>query len=180
MRIISGKVRGLKLKTPAGEDTRPTLDRVKEAVFSMILPFIIDSKVLDLFAGSGALGIESLSRGALSAVFVDSSADAIDCINSNVNSARFGSVSLVKKVDSISFLKENKECFDIIFLDPPYQKNMYTKSLEGILTNNALSNEGIVVVEYDNSLVELTIPDEFIILKEKKYGKVGIVILKRG
>ncbi len=180
MRVISGKVRGLKLITPAGEDTRPTLDRVKEAVFSMILPFIIDAKVLDLFAGSGALGIEALSRGAMSAVFVDNSSEAINCIHSNVNSAKFNNISVIQKGDSISFLKENTESFDIIFLDPPYQKNMYTKAFESIVENNAISNEGIVVVEYDNSIVEIPIPSGFVVLKEKKYGRVGIIVMKRG
>lgn len=180
MRVISGKVRGLKLIAPPGEDTRPTLDRVKEAVFSMILPFIIDAKVLDLFSGSGALGIESLSRGAQCAVFVDNSIDAINCIHSNVNSAKFGDTSVIIQKDSIAFLKDNKDSFDIIFLDPPYLRNMYTETLENILKNNALSQEGIIVLEYDYEAVSFTIPNGFSIVKEKKYGRVGVMVLKRG
>ncbi len=180
MRVISGKVRGLKLIAPPGEDTRPTLDRVKEAVFSMILPFIMDAKVLDLFSGSGALGIESLSRGALRAVFVDNSIDAINCIRTNVNSAKFSEVSLILQKDSIVFLKDNKESFDIIFLDPPYLRNMYTETLENILKNNALSQDGIIVLEYDHEVVNFTIPDGFSVVKEKKYGRVGVMVLKRG
>ena len=180
MRVISGKVRGLKLITPPGEDTRPTLDRVKEAVFSMILPFITDAKVLDLFSGSGALGIESLSRGAQRAVFVDNSIDAINCVRSNVNSAKFTDTSVIVQKNAIGFLKDNKESFDIIFLDPPYLKNMYTETLENILENNALSPDGIIVLEYDYEAVNFKIPNDFSIIKEKKYGRVGVMVLKRG
>lgn len=180
MRVISGKVRGLKLISPPGEDTRPTLDRVKEAVFSMISPFLIDAKVLDLFSGSGALGIESLSRGALNAVFVDNSNIAIKCIRSNIEAAKFDNVSTILQKDSAAFLKENKNSYDIIFLDPPYLKNMYTKTLEEILKNNALSVDGIIVLEYDHTAVNLLIPDGFTVIKEKKYGRVGVMVLKRG
>ncbi len=180
MRVIAGKVRGLRLTAPRGEDTRPTLDRVKEAVFSMILPYIMDAKVLDLFSGSGALGIESLSRGALSAVFVDNHVDAIECIRTNVNSAKFSDMSVIVQKDSIGFLKDNNESFDIIFLDPPYLKNMYTQALENILQSNALSQDGIIVLEYDHTVVKLSIPDGLSIEKDKKYGRVGVMVLKRG
>lgn len=180
MRVISGKVRGLKLISPPGEDTRPTLDRVKEAVFSMISPFLMDAKVLDLFSGSGALGIESLSRGALNAVFVDNSNISIKCIRSNIEAAKFDNVSTILQKDSAAFLNENKNSYDIIFLDPPYLKNMYTKTLEEILKNNALSQDGIIVLEYDHTSVSVLIPDGFTVIKEKKYGRVGVMVLKRG
>ena len=180
MRVISGKVRGLKLISPPGEDTRPTLDRVKEAVFSMILPFIMDAKVLDLFSGSGALGIESISRGALNAVFVDNSNSAIKCIHSNVKSANFNDVSTIIQKDFAAFLKENKNAYDIIFLDPPYLKNMYAQTLEKILENNTLSQNGIIVLEYDHTAVSISVPDGLSIIKEKKYGRVGVMVLKRG
>ena len=109
MRVISGKVRGLKLNSPQGIETRPTLDRVKEALFSMLLPYVPGAKVLDLFAGSGALGIESLSRGAEKAYMIDSDKNAIDCINSNVSAAKFTEFSVVIKDTAESFLKKTNK-----------------------------------------------------------------------
>ena len=99
MRVISGKVRGLKLDTPKNDDVRPTTDRVKESLFNIINPYIIDSNVLDLFAGTGSLGIECLSRGALSATFVDVSKDSINIVKSNVKKSRFENESTILNID---------------------------------------------------------------------------------
>lgn len=180
MRVISGNVRGLKLSSPTGIDTRPTLDRVKEAVFSMLLPHINDAVVLDLFAGSGALGIEALSRGAKKAVFVDNSNDAILCVQSNVSSAKMADTSEIRKSDAKTYLSTCSERFDIIFLDPPYAKGLYQSVLEIICARNLLSDDGIIVAEWD---FEKGFTDElydFEIYKMKKYGRVGITVLKRG
>ena len=180
MRVISGNARGLKLVSPAGVDTRPTLDRVKEAVFSMIFPYINDATVLDLFAGSGALGIEALSRGALSAVFVDCSDDALRCIKKNVESARMADTSYIVKKDALSYLNSCDTKFDIIFLDPPYTKGLYVPVLKSVCENNILAEDGIIVAEWD---AETGFTDKlfgFECVKSKQYGRVGITVLKRG
>lgn len=179
VRIISGKVRGLSLISPAGEDTRPTLDRVKEAIFNIIMPYILDSEVLDLFAGSGGLGIEAISRGAKNAVFVDKNSESINCINKNINTARFCEFSQVKKADSIQYLNQCNTSFDIIFIDPPYKENLYEQVLKLILNKNILKNDGIIVLEYDYCLKKPDIPDGLEIVKERKYGRVGVLVLSQ-
>lgn len=178
MRVISGKVRGLKLDCPQGIETRPTLDRVKEAVFSMLLPYIVDSSVLDLYAGSGALGIEALSRGADSAVFIDDNEAACNCIESNLSKSKFDVQSKVIKTSAENFLKSTDKKFDIIFLDPPYSKNMYSKALKLIRDYNVLSANGIILVEWDYEIGFTKDLSDFVVVKEKKYGRVGVSVLK--
>ena len=117
LRVISGKVRGLKLDTPKNEDVRPTTDRVKESLFNIINPYIIDSNVLDLFAGTGSLGIECLSRGASSAIFVDVSKESINIVKSNIKKARVENESTILNLDfknAIDRLKIQNKKFDII------------------------------------------------------------------
>ncbi len=179
MRVVSGKIRGLKLYAPDGEDTRPTLDRVKEAVFSMLTPYINDSIVLDAFAGSGALGIEALSRGASFCVFADSDTKAINCIYKNLQNGKISDYSFVYFGDVLKYIRNCDKKFDIVFLDPPYASNMYKKILEEISVNNILSDDGLIVTEWDFSS-KPDFGDFFEILKEKKYGRVGVSVLKRG
>ena len=180
MRVISGKVRGLRLDSPDGVTTRPTLDRVKEAVFSMLMPYLCDATVLDLFAGSGALGIEALSRGAKSAVFIDSSSKAIACIEENIKRANFDSVSAVKKYEFDLFLESCDAKFDIIFLDPPYEKGFYDKALRIISERSLLSDNGLIVAEWDYEIGFTNKFYDLALIKEKKYGRVGISVLGRG
>ena len=180
MRVISGKVRGLKLDCPQGIETRPTLDRVKEAVFSMLLPYIADSSVLDLYAGSGALGIEALSRGADSAVFIDNSETACNCIKSNLSKSKLDAQSTVLKTSAEQFLKSNDRKFDIIFLDPPYSKNMYSNALKLISEYRVLSDNGIILAEWDYEIGFTKDLSDFAVVKEKKYGRVGVSVLKWG
>ena len=152
MRVISGKVRGLKLDTPKNDDVRPTTDRVKESLFNIINPYVIDSNVLDLFAGTGSLGIECLSRGALSATFVDVSKDSINIVKSNVKKARVENESTILNLDfktAIDRLNVQNKKFDIIFMDPPYYKNMFIDALSNIDNSDLLSEDGIIVVEHD-------------------------------
>ena len=180
MRVISGKVRGLKLSSPHGNDTRPTLDRVKEAVFSMILPYIGNASVLDLFAGSGGLGIEALSRGAEKAFFIDNNEKAIVCIKENIRASKFEDVSTVLKIDAEKFLKSTNEKFDLIFLDPPYFGDKYKSVIKELSDSHILADEGLIVVEWD---IENGFTDElegFCIEKEKKYGRVGVTVLRWG
>ena len=179
MRVISGSARGLKLISPDGIKTRPTLDRVKEALFSMLYPYLNGSLILDLFAGSGALGIEALSRGADKSYFIDNSGDAISCINSNINAAKFNENSVVVKTDAIEFLKNCKQKFDIIFLDPPYAEDLYEIAIKLISENEILKRDGLIVIEQDLELEPIKNFDQaFDIFKEKKYGRVGITVLK--
>ncbi len=177
MRVISGSARGLKLSSLDGSDTRPTLDRVKEALFSMLTPYLGFSKVLDLFAGSGALGIEALSRGAESAVFVDSLPSAMEIVRENVKKARFDDVSVFCQKDAITYLENARDRFDIIFLDPPYEGSLYTPSLDLILKNNLLNTDGVITMEWDSSCNSPSIPSGFTVIKERRYGRVMLSLL---
>lgn len=178
MRVISGTARGLRLKSPDGVDTRPTLDRVKEAVFSMLCTEILNADVLDLFSGTGALGIEALSRGAKSAVMVDSSQKATNCIKENLSAARLSENAHVVKSDFVTYAENCKKDFDLIFLDPPYSKNFYEKALMLIAKHKLLRENGLIVAEWDG---EVGFTEEFFafrVLKEKRYGRVCITVLK--
>ena len=147
MRVITGKARGVVLKTPDGMLTRPTADRVKEALFSIIQFDIPTAKVLDLFGGTGQLGIEALSRGAASAVFVDSQDKACSLIRENLKRTRLDSCARVVRADYMQFLKSTKESFDIIFLDPPYAEVFLENSLKMITEIDILQSGGIIVAE---------------------------------
>ena len=130
MRVIAGAAKGISLKTPSGMTTRPTADRVKEALFSIIQFDIPAAKVLDLFGGTGQLGIEALSRGAKSAVFVDEQESACKLIRENLKRAKLESQGRVVRSDYMFFLKSCKETYDIILLDPPYAENFLENSLK--------------------------------------------------
>ena len=142
MRIIAGKNRGTKLYTLDGDDiTRPTLDRVKESLFNIIMPYIENSNILDLFAGSGALGLESLSRGAGKVTFCDNSSKAINVIKNNINKTKLEKKTQVLHKDfskAIIDLKNQKNKFDIIFLDPPYKTDYIIKAIEMIIEEDLL------------------------------------------
>ena len=179
MRVISGTRRGLKLESLDGLDTRPTLDRVKESIFSMIFDAPYGAKVLDLFAGSGGMGIEALSRGGESAVFVDKSAQACSVIRSNIKKAGFEGISAVVNSDSSDYISRataSGECFDIIFLDPPYSLGLLNGTLAQIRESGILAEGGIVVVEFDNG-TDVDI-QSYKLLKNKRYGRVCIYILE--
>lgn len=130
MRVITGTARGRVLRTLEGEDVRPTTDRVKEAVFSIIQFEIEGRRVLDLFAGSGQLGIEALSRGAASATFVDMSKDSLSAVKYNLEHTKLGDNAKVVQTDALSFLKLTKDRFDIVFLDPPYASSLVVDSMK--------------------------------------------------
>ena len=147
MRVITGKARGVSLKTPNGMTTRPTADRVKEALFSIIQFDIPASRVLDLFGGTGQLGIEALSRGAKQAVFVDENDDACKLIRENLKRTHLENDARVVRSDYQVFLKNCKERFDIIFLDPPYAEVFLENSLKMITEIDILQSGGIIVAE---------------------------------
>ena len=147
MRVITGKARGVVLKTPDGMQTRPTADRVKEALFSIIQFDVPSARVLDLFGGTGQLGIEALSRDAASAVFVDAGEDACKLIRENLRRTRLESSAKVIRSDYLQFLKTTKESFNIIFLDPPYAEVFLENALKMITEIDILQSGGIIVTE---------------------------------
>ena len=174
MRIISGKARGTKLFSPEGNDTRPTLDRVREAIFSMINFSIPSACVLDLFAGSGAMGLEALSRGAAEAVFVDCDDKAISVVRKNIEKTH-SDCCTVRHTDFKQFLSTCSDRFDIIFLDPPYGAGFYEEALSIIKSRNLLSDDGILIAECSTDIK----PDfsGFEVYRERKYGKVAVYVL---
>ena len=153
MRIISGRARGTKLYTLDGyETTRPTLDRVKEALFSKINMELPESIVLDLFSGSGALGLESLSRGANKAYLIDDSSKAIKIIKQNVQKTRFENNAIVLQSDYLKALQQFKNDnikFDFIFIDPPYKTDLAVNSTKFIIENELLKKSGMIIIETD-------------------------------
>lgn len=173
MRIISGKYRGKKLQGFDIDGTRPTMDRVKESLFAMIQTEIIDSKCLDLFAGSGALGLEALSMGAKTCDFVDHNLVAIKTIKKNTESIE-ESFNIIN-CDYKKYLKETKEKYDIIFLDPPYQNNLLNKALKYIEEKELLNEGGIIVCEYEHEdpITNLNLK------KERNYGSKKIKIFEK-
>ena len=147
MRVITGKARGVQLKTPDGMTTRPTTDRVKEALFSIIQFEIPGATVLDLFGGTGQLGIEALSRGAKSAVFVDAGEPACRLIRENLKRTRLEGEARVIRSDYMDYLNRCKEQFQIIFLDPPYAEVFLENALKRITEIDILQSGGIIVAE---------------------------------
>ena len=147
MRVITGKARGVTLKTPEGMATRPTTDRVKEALFSIIQFDIPCARVLDLFGGTGQLGIEALSRGAKSAVFVDAGEPACRLIKENLKRTKLEMDAKVVRADYLEYLKRCRETFDIVFLDPPYAEVFLENALKKLTEIDILESGGIIVAE---------------------------------
>ena len=175
MRIIAGKYRGKKLKEFSLSSTKPTLDRVKESLFSSIQFDIIDATVLDLFSGTGALGIESLSRGAKSVDFVDINNEAIKIIKQNLQGIE--GEFCVTKSDYITFLNEaksNNKKYDIILLDPPFATDYGVKAINFIISNNLLNNGGIIMYEKAYA-TPFQLNENGYSSTQKKYGTVGLV-----
>ncbi len=183
MRVISGTARGRKLKANEGLDTRPTSDRVKESVFNIILRYVFDAEVLDLFGGTGNLGIEALSRGAKHCVFVEQNKKSCDILRENVVGLGFKDSSDIYQTDAFSALTKlnsNKAKFDLIFLDPPYGMGYVEKAIKEIDKLDLLSEDGLIVSEFDNVDVVPEEIGEFKIDRVQKYGRVRIAFWKRG
>lgn len=185
MRVISGKSRGKKLVSLDGDNTRPTLDRVKEALFNIIQFKVKDAVVLDLFAGTGALGIEALSRGAKEAVFCDKVPDAIKVIKQNIiNTNNLDKATIINKeyqevLENLS--KQNKK-FDIVFLDPPYKTNLAIESLQKIIMSDLLTEDGTIIIETDdiNKEREILKIEKVEIFDKRKYGSVWLIFIRKG
>ena len=179
MRVITGKARGVQLKTPEGELTRPTADRVKEALFSIINFDIPNAKVLDLFGGTGQLGIEALSRGADSAVFVDAREEACALIRENLKRTKMQQQGKVIRSDYMSYLKQCRETFDIIFLDPPYAEEFLENSLKKITEIDILRSNGIIVTERPLGKELPFVFDGYERSRDYKYGKTLLTIYRK-
>lgn len=178
MRVITGSARGRKLMTCDGKDVRPTVDRVKEGIFSALQFDIEGRRILDLFAGSGQLGIEALSRGAKCCTFVDNSAKSLECVRANIGACGFNDISTVKSADSIAFLQGNTDTFDIAFLDPPYDKGLLEKALP--LLVKRMSDFGVIMCEHPVGSVLPENVGEFFVHKQYRYGKVLVTAYKKG
>lgn len=181
MRIISGTARGTKLYTLDSNLTRPTLDRVKESIFNIIQNEVTNSTVLDLFSGSGAIGLEAASRGAKKVILCDKSKDAMNIINKNIEKTHLKDKIEVYNTDYITCLnKIKKEKIDLIYLDPPYNTNMAIEALKEIIKLKLITNSSIVIIETDNKK-KITQEIEKIKLKiidERKYGRAEIIFLR--
>ena len=173
MRVITGTARGRRLKTPEGMDIRPTTDNVKESVFNIIQFDSDGRRVLDLFAGSGQLGIECLSRGAREVVFIDQSRDAVKVIRENLKACGFSAPVLQQ--DALGYLSGCAP-FDLIFVDPPYDAGLYAPVLERINSVDLLSDGGIIICESrrETAMPELTAP--YLLRREYRYGKVKLSV----
>ena len=173
MRVITGTARGRRLRTPENYDIRPTTDNVKESVFNIIQFDIEGRRVLDLFAGTGQLGIECLSRGAAEAVFIDENTAAVKIVKENLKTCGF--TAAVLQQDALSYLRHCGK-FDLIFVDPPYDSRLYESVLETINSVDILSDGGIILCE---SRREKTLPDMRAPYRKKKeynYGRVKLTV----
>ena len=175
MRVISGIYKGKKLIGHDINGTRPTMDRVKESMFAIIQNNIKNSITLDLFAGSGNLGIEALSNGASKCYFVDNNKIATDTIKKNTKDIDNSIILNKDCFDALKYFKDNNIKFDLILLDPPYYDNLLNNVINKIDEYNLLNNDGLIVLEYEN--YELITNLE--IIKQKKYGSKNVTILKK-
>lgn len=183
MRVIAGSAKSLQLKTVKGLHTRPTTDKIKETLFNMLQNKIQEGRFLDLYSGSGAIGIEALSRGAKEAVFVENNRQALYCIEENLKFTKlYKKAKIIAKdcLTALQLLNDNKENFSIIFMDPPYQKN-YEKEVLGFLSQSFLIQEDTILIIESALETEFSYLDKlgFTIEKEKKYKTNKHIWIKR-
>lgn len=176
MRVITGTARGRRLRTLEGLDVRPTTEKVKEAVFSMIHFEVQEARFLDLFAGSGQMGIEALSRGAREAVFVDSARKSIEVIKENLQAVDLAKNAVVLNTDAFSFLNMSTQPFDIAYLDPPYNKQMIDRLLP--ILSEKMTKHGIIIAESGSDEELPQTAGEFVIYKVYRYGKISVTVYK--
>lgn len=183
MRIITGRAKGIRLETLEGEKTRPTAERVKEAVFSMLQFDIEGRRVLDLFAGSGQMGLEAVSRGAKEAVLIDKARDAVSIINKNVAKTKLAQECRVYCMDYAEYIRRfggGDEKFDIVFLDPPYAAGLYAPALEALTKGEMLKQTTLIVCESDSKEIfgkNEDLAKKFTEVKVSRYSKTVITVL---
>lgn len=181
MRIISGRARGTKLYTLEGDSTRPTLDRVKESIFNIIQSDIKDSIFLDLFAGSGAIGLEAASRGAKKAILCDKSKEAMQIIKKNILKTHLENVVETYLLDFRALLNDKlNEKLDIVYIDPPYKSDFAIQAVSIILENNLITKDSLILIETDRKeeVEEKLKKVDVRIIDERKYGRAEIFFLK--
>ncbi len=178
MRIIAGDKRGCAISAPKGIDTRPTLDRVKESLFGILQFEIYGRRVLDLFAGSGALGLEALSRGAQSAVFCDKSRESVGIINANIKKLGYGSKCRVYGCDwerAASMMEGRGDRFDIVFIDPPYGAGIAAKAAAALYNKGLLAEDFIIVLEHDAKLPPMIDCEKLEVYDLRSYGELTAI-----
>lgn len=176
MRVTTGLARGRNLEAPKGLDTRPSSDMTKQAVFNIIQNYVESASFLDLFAGSGQMGIEALSRGAKNAVFVDSDSRAIEAIRKNLKHCNLSDYAKVSQMDASAFLQSCAQKFDIVFMDPPYQQDMLTKLLP--LIAQQMKEGGIIVCETERNEALPEDAGSYAVSKTYLYGKAKITVYR--
>lgn len=179
MRVITGSARGRRLKELEGMETRPTTDRVKEGMFNALQFDIEGRRILDLFAGTGQLGIECLSRGAASAVFVDRRADAVKLIRENLKVTELSDRARVVAGDSMEFLKSIREKFDVILLDPPYEAGLLEPAISHIAKFDILAPHGIIVAEHPVGKAMPALSAPYRLHRTYRYGKIAMTLYRR-
>lgn len=179
MRVITGIARGRRLKEPQGLETRPTTDRVKEGIFSSIQFEIEGRRVLDLFGGTGQMGIEALSRGAARCTFVDLRKEAVGIIRENLKLTGLEGQATVVQGDALAFLTRCREKYDVIFLDPPYASDLLKKAMETIPAIDIVTENGIIVCENGSTTGWPEVEPPYRLQKEYRYGKVRTALYRR-
>lgn len=179
MRVITGIARGRKLREPAGLETRPTTDRVKEGIFSSIQFELEGRRILDLFGGTGQMGIEAISRGAAHCTFVDLRKEAVTVIRENLELTGFSDRAQVIQGDALAFLSRCRETFDVIFLDPPYDSGLLEKTMELVTTIDIVSENGIIVCENGSNAGWPAVLPPYRLQKEYRYGKIKTALYRR-
>lgn len=183
MRVIAGKAKRTPLTTPQGYDTRPTTDKIKETLFNMLNPYLADADFLDLFSGSGAIGIEALSRGAKYAAFVENNKAALDCIKLNLKNTKLKSQAEIYPVgalEAINALELKGKVFDVVFMDPPYNHNLERDIIFALQKSNIIYCDTIIVVEASRQTsFEFLKDTKFRIFKKKEYKSNQHVFLEQ-
>ncbi|WP_297631471.1 16S rRNA (guanine(966)-N(2))-methyltransferase RsmD [uncultured Clostridium sp.] len=181
MRIIAGKARGRKILSPETYETRPTLDRVKEAMFSIIQGYIPNAVVVDVFSGTGSLGLEAASRGAKEVHLIDKSPQTYPILKKNVENLKFKDCCFTYNMDSYAVLKmlaKKNKVFNLIFIDPPYCREMIPEALKTIYENNMLDEDGIIVTKIDSMEEIYEGYKNLVLVRNKKYGNTTVCFYK--
>ena len=176
MRISGGDARGVRLQVPKG--ARPASERVRQAIFSSIAARVPGSRVLDLFCGSGAYGLEALSRGADAAIFIDNAAEAIATTKVNAKTAGYADVTSVRKADARAYLRRSSDTFDLVFADPPYADDTNQELTEAITAR--LNPGGTAVIEARKGSSTVEPPEGCILEADRRYGDTRVLVLRRG
>ena len=179
MRVITGTARGRKLKELTGMEVRPTTDRVKEAIFSIIQFEVEGRRVLDLFAGTGQMGIEALSRGAAHCTFVDLRRESVQLVKENLAHTELTGRAEVVQSDYLAYLTRSRETFDVVFLDPPYGEEIIKKALQTITRIDKISENGIIICESSSGFDWPEVSEPYQLQKEYRYGKITVALYRR-